>query len=465
MLTRLRVQGFKSLLDVEIFFGPFTCFIGPNAAGKSNIFDAIRFLSLLAKHPIMDAASQLRASGGRPATPQTLFTLFGDFVAPQIRLEADLLIEREVIDDYSVTAEATKSPLRYEIAFRLDTTKRPHRIELIHESLSPIPKDDPTRMLGFENSSKFKASCQFGQRTVSFISTELQNNEPIVALHQDKRSGRLRKFPAKGALGTTLQGINSSEYPTALAARKEMLSWQTLMLEPSAMRSPSSYRDSERIDSRGANLPAAVNRLERSEKEKGQVCAELTNRLAALVEDVRDIRVVDDPKTDTLTLEAKDASGVYHAARSLSDGTLRFLTLCALCIDPLAKGVICLEEPENGIHPERIPAMISMLRDIAVDTKYSVGLDNPLRQVVVNSHSPDVLAVCQPSEAIYVSGVELSRGNSKGQVTETHVPPRSWRIGKPRQLALALGQLQPYLPQGWSSNQLQQWFDFEGGNG
>ena len=44
MLTRLQVSGFKNL-DVDIRFGPFTCIAGANGTGKSNLFDAIQFLS------------------------------------------------------------------------------------------------------------------------------------------------------------------------------------------------------------------------------------------------------------------------------------------------------------------------------------------------------------------------------------------------------------------------------------
>ncbi len=41
MLTRLKVSGFKNLVDVDVHFGPFTCIAGANGVGKSNLFDAI----------------------------------------------------------------------------------------------------------------------------------------------------------------------------------------------------------------------------------------------------------------------------------------------------------------------------------------------------------------------------------------------------------------------------------------
>ena len=65
MLTRLHVKGFKNLLDVEVYFGPFTCIAGLNAVGKSNLFDAVRFLHLLTRHPIVEAVQLLREARGR----------------------------------------------------------------------------------------------------------------------------------------------------------------------------------------------------------------------------------------------------------------------------------------------------------------------------------------------------------------------------------------------------------------
>src|ERR1035441_10339338 len=83
--------------------------------------------------------------------------------------------------------------------------------------------------------------------------------------------------------------------------------------------------------------------------------------------------------------------GTSYPARALSDGTLRFLALTVLSIEPDSRGVICMEEPENGIHPERIPAMIQLLRDLTTDVRERWPDGSELRQVIVNTHSPSVV--------------------------------------------------------------------------
>jgi AAA15 family ATPase/GTPase len=64
MLTRLKVNGFKNLVDIDVALGPFTCIAGANGVGKSNLFDAITFLSALAEKPLMEAALSVRSEGG-----------------------------------------------------------------------------------------------------------------------------------------------------------------------------------------------------------------------------------------------------------------------------------------------------------------------------------------------------------------------------------------------------------------
>jgi predicted ATPase len=81
---------------------------------------------------------------------------------------------------------------------------------------------------------------------------------------------------------------------------------------------------------------------------------------------VSDVAVDEDHRRELLTLQVRDRSQTWHAARALSDGTLRFLALAISELDPSAQGLLCFEEPENGIHPERIPAMVRLLKDLSV---------------------------------------------------------------------------------------------------
>ncbi len=73
MLTRLSVRNFKSIREAEVRFGPLTCFLGHNGAGKSNLFDAIHFLGALAERDIGDAAAEVRRTDGGISSLDLIF--------------------------------------------------------------------------------------------------------------------------------------------------------------------------------------------------------------------------------------------------------------------------------------------------------------------------------------------------------------------------------------------------------
>src|SRR5260370_10742303 len=112
MLTRLKVSGFKNLVDVDVRFGPFTCVAGANAVGKSNLFDAIRFLSALADKPLIDAALSVRDEGGRTGNVRSLFHCIGNQYGDKISLEAEMIVPALGLDDLRQTAKASPTLLR-----------------------------------------------------------------------------------------------------------------------------------------------------------------------------------------------------------------------------------------------------------------------------------------------------------------------------------------------------------------
>lgn len=416
MLTRLKIDGFKNLKAVDLRFGPFTCVAGGNGVGKSNLFDAIRFLSALADRPLLDAALSVRSDGGVGGELRSIFHHVGEQYGRTLSFEAEMLIPQKGVDDLGQMAKASITFLRYalELEYRLEEGNNAlGGLRIKQESLKHISLGDAKAHLAFEHGLSWRRSVLMGRRTSPFISTEHSDGQTYIKLHGDGgKVGRTRQFLAESLPRTVLSSTTAAESPTALLARREMQSWRLLQLEPSALRAPDAFSAPSKLGPSGAHLPATLGRLaqvHRGRREKQtdstQIYTKIANRLAKLVEGVRSVRIDVDERRELLTLIVRDRDGTEHDARGLSDGTLRFLALCVLESDPQSQGLLCLEEPENGIHPQRIPAMISLMQDLAVDVEAPVGDDNPLRQVIINTHSPAVVSIV-PDESLVVATSE-----------------------------------------------------------
>src|ERR687883_1510348 len=187
MLTRLKVSGFKNLVDVDVRFGPFTCVAGTNAVGKSNLFDAIRFLSALADKPLIDAALSVRDEGGRTADVRSLFHCVGDKYDEVMSFEAEMIVPREGVDDLGQKAVASTTFLRYTLilAYRGDDTFQPlGKLEIIKEELAYIKRGDARKQLLFEHKPAWRDSAVTGARFGPFfISTEYDGINRIIKLH------------------------------------------------------------------------------------------------------------------------------------------------------------------------------------------------------------------------------------------------------------------------------------------
>ncbi len=452
MLTRLKVSGFKNLVDFELRFGPLTCIAGPNGVGKSNIFDAIRFMSLLADLPFVEAARGVR--GGDDVVE--LFTAGGD---QRMQIECDVLIPRSGHDDFEQPAEASHTYLTYRLVLRLDQdpTLTVPRIVLEEESLQYITKSDSFQRLGFDHRPDWRESVLgSSSRRVAFITTftESADRAPQIRLHADRMldesmpkrgGGRPSSFPIERLPRTVLSSANNAdEYRTAVLLRQEMRQWRLLQLEPSALRRPDDFQSPTRIDASGAHVPATLHRLAQSSTDRDRIYAEIGNRLAELVADVRGLRVDRDESRRILRFMLRDRSGVELPASSLSDGTLRFVALAVMERDPTATGVLCLEEPENGIHPERMGAMIRLLQDMAVDPTIPIDHDNPLRQVILSTHSPLVASQVGPADLVFARRRKQGSPDKPRSGLEVVAMQQTWRT-RYESRAMPLGDLLRYL--------------------
>jgi predicted ATPase len=432
VLTRLEADGFKNLLGFEVDFGPYTCIAGPNAAGKSNIFDAIEFLSLLADHSFMEAAQRLRSVGARGGDPKTLFWEGVDDSARTMTLAAEMIVPSQVEDDFGRQVKPTTSFLRYEVELEYQPPEgRGHtqlgRIALVREGLRHIKLGDAPGHLPWNHSKKqFRDRVVFGRRSgTAYISTALEEGVGVVSVHQDGGSrGQPRTSPASRAPRTVVSTTTTSDDPTILAARREMQQWRSLALEPSAMRAPDAAAESSRIASNGAHLAAALYRMASADFE--DLYAAVASAAAALT-DVREVSVDFDPHRELLTLQARLGSGPMLPARALSDGTLRFLALCIISADTEFAGLVCMEEPENGIHPGRVEAMVDLVRGLAVDPKEEPGPDNPFRQVIVNTHSPYFVQYQYANDLLLAMPTVVRRGSQTCSTVRLVPLAGTWR--------------------------------------
>ena len=222
--------------------------------------------------------------------------------------EIDMIIPEIGVDDLGQSAEATSTYVTYKLALKRrnigSNAINSMPIQITSEELTHIRSRDVTKALGFLASPIWRKSAIKGTRTTPYISTEQHSGN--ILIHQDGGAGRPRRLASNTLPRTVLSSANGSENPTATLVRQELRSWRLLHLEPTALRKPDSFTAPTSIGSDGAHLPATLYALsteaDGSTSEaatrihSGRIYSTAANRLAELLDDVRQIRVERDER-------------------------------------------------------------------------------------------------------------------------------------------------------------------------
>ncbi len=408
MLTRIEIDGFKTFDTFSLDVPAFSVILGANASGKSNFFDAVQLLARLAEHDLRSAISALRGE------PLELFRLKpGGEPSDRISLAAEVLLPPNVTDPWGARVDTKHSRVRYEVEIRRRQDKRGfERLVVSRESAVPIGRQADSWYRS--SSTAFRKAHLRYTRHVPWLTTERDSGATSFQVRQDGRAGRAR--PADAAEATVLSSIRSAEFPHLFALGEELRSWRLLQLNPFLLRQPSPITAPTRLQADGSNLAAVLARIEgetRTQSRPHGNLAEIVAELAGLIPSVSHLSIDHDQQKREYRLTLKMGEEPPFSSRVASDGTLRVLALLTFLYDPQYPGPLFFEEPENGIHPLRLKAMISRLRELATSNRAKeVDPSEPLRQIVMNSHSPVVLAALEAGEAVFADTVRsVGQGN------------------------------------------------------
>ena len=369
-LTYLRARNFRSLHDVRLDIGPgVTVLAGPNASGKSNIVDAMSFVSDALYDGVDRAVGNrgaraiLHRHGGKVGRSFTIglglessaFIAHHEFkIRIQRRGEVAILDER-------ISGEI-KPPGRKPFRFSLKD---------ISKTLTEYPSD--TLMLSVMGDSPTVANL--------LTSLLMRSNGPAEEIN-----------PVGQAIVDMTNFIGDMRF---------------YHLFPNVMREPKRLKTNDKLEEDGENLASVLLGIV---KQKGDAYRQLLDALIHVVPDVEDVRVLETGGYHYVQLKHRSlSSSAKHSGwldiSNESDGTVRTLGFfVALYQDP-PPALIAIEEPELTVHVGAL--------EILAETLNEVGLRS---QIVITTHSCDLLDCFQEDS---LRAVVSEEGRTKtGRVRE-----------------------------------------------
>lgn len=378
MISAINLRNFKSIKEADLKLGPFNLFIGTNASGKSNFFDALRFLQgigwglsideILNGRPRTGTGSEWDGvRGGSAFVEWNDPTAAEDSKAKQVSVEALIKPRSE-----------SKWPPTYRYGIAINAVRNCVRKEY-------LGGDWDSREVANELSS------------------------PVVTVrYQRPGKGKKPHVDFEKHRPVLQQVPNNTKIIVSDRKRAEVLlralrDTQRLDPQPSVLRKYASALEADRMGEHGENFPALVE----------HICADKTLREGYLGW-LRELRPTELDDIAVLRGALKEPlfalieKGRTFPAPVLSDGTLRFAAIVAAFFQPSMPEVLMLEEIENGVHAGRLRLLLELLKSRAGASQ---------TQVLATSHS--ALLLDWLSEADYQHVFLCSRNTENGVTTIT----------------------------------------------
>lgn len=345
-------------LDRFLSFGPgaepvplssLNVIIGPNGAGKSNFIDAISVLQAVPR----DLPVPIRQGGG---VRDWLWKGPGE--TEQATIEV-------VFNEGHIAQFSNPDPaVRYRLIFGVQGDAFIVADECIENETPDGDYKEPYFYFGYKNG---RPMLNVHQNRRELRREDIDPTQSILSQRRDPEA-----YPEVSRLGDTL---------------RKVLIYRNWSFGPNAalrMSCPPDVR-TDHLAEDFSNLPARLSVL----KAKPVVKKRLLELLGELSQGFDDIEIV--PEGGQLQLYLTENEHTFPARR-LSDGTLRFLSLLAVLLDPTPPPLMVIEEPELGLHPDSLP----ILRDLLVEASAKC-------QLIVTTHSTQFIdAMTDYAESVLV---------------------------------------------------------------
>ena len=371
MLKHIDIKGYRSLKDVSLDMEPLNVLIGPNGGGKSNFMDVFALFKEAARGGLsegIDRRGGIRSVCYRGGEVGLDFTL--DFGSRELVAASGSVFAYAV----SVRARGT-SPIVLTEEMWVPGWKPENpdesdsdRLEVIEEMIMSRGGDTPGQV-----------TMHFGP---FFVPEELL---PAPHVIQVQSESELAIFQIR----------NPTEYARQYRLLQDLENWAhypPIDVSPqSGIRRPQTTRPGLRVFRKCENAVAVLNAIAQMRPD---VWGETLDVLRVACPDLRDVRFPPqggDGKVFLYWFEKPFESEAGFSPDDLSDGTVRLLALVAILMTPEPPPLICIDEPEIGLHPDWIKIVAELLQSAATRT-----------QVIVATHSPELVSRVKPSEVVVV---------------------------------------------------------------
>ena len=361
LIQSIKLQNFLSFGPdaEEIELKSLNVLIGPNASGKSNLIEAVGFLRA---SPI-DLSSPIRDGGG---VMEWLWK--GSQKTPVAEVNATVYYPEGIM------------PLRHKISF----TMIGQRFELVDEGVEnerpeSLRLDDVRFYYRYRRGHPvISAYTDRAGETGSRSRLERRLRREDLALDQSVLSQRKDpdQYPEVTYLG--------NQYSRIRLYREWNLGRYTLPRLPQKADLPDDFL-LEDI----SNLGLVLNNLEHQPGIRNL----LLDKLKQFHESFTDISTKIHGGTVQIFLHE---NGLYQPipATRLSDGTLRYLCLLSILCHPSPPPLVCVEEPELGLHPDILPTVAELLIEASSRMQLIITTQSDIL-VDALTETPEAILVCE----------------------------------------------------------------------